>query len=125
MIDNENDPELNGKYLGTVTKDFIQVCDILKEAAYQLKARKISEFPIFPISKVDLPIGQLLLPKEQKNTAWNYNFSFLDEFIQRGLVDKDKEEEFKQFYKDPEEFCCLFVVDEEFTKFMYIPYPND
>jgi hypothetical protein len=125
MIDNENDPELNGKYLGTVTKDFIQVCDVLKEAAYQLKARKISDYPIFPISKVNLPVGQLLLAKEQKNTAWNYNFSFLDEFVQRGLVDKENEENFKQNYKDPEEFCCLFVVDEEFTKFMYIPYPND
>ena len=63
MIDNENDPELNGKYLGTVTKDFIQVCDVLKEAAYQLKARKISDYPIFPISKVNLPVGQLLLAR--------------------------------------------------------------
>ncbi len=124
-MDNENDPELNGKYLGTITKDFIKVCDILKEAAYQLKARKISDFPIFPISKTELGIGQLLLPKEQKGTDWNYNFSFLDEFTQRGLVGKENEESFKANYKDPEEFCCLFVVDEVFTKFMYIPYPND
>ena len=63
---NENAPELNGKYLGTITKDFVKVCDTLKVAAYQLKARKISEFPIFPIAKKDIAIGQNLIPKGQK-----------------------------------------------------------
>jgi len=121
----QNDPELNGKYLGTITKDFVKVSDVLKEASYQLKARKISEFPIFPISKVDLPIGQSLISKDQKKTDWNYNFSFLDEFVQRGLVDAEKQDEFKAAFKNPEEFCCLFVVELDFMNFLYVPYPED
>lgn len=121
----ENSPELNGKYLGTITKDFVQVSEILKEASYQLKARKISDFPIFVMSQVDIEIGQLLLGKKQKNTEWNYYFSFLDEFTQRGLIDPEKEEEFKATYKDSDEFCCLFILDEEFTNFVYVPYPED
>ena len=28
-------------------------------------------------------------------------------------------------FKDPDEFCCLFVIDGEFTRFVYIPYPID
>ena len=32
-MDNFNDPELSGKYLGTITKDFVVVCDTLLEAA--------------------------------------------------------------------------------------------
>ena len=121
----QNDPELNGKYLGTITKDFVKVSDVLKEASYQLKARKISEFPIFPISKVDLPIGQSLISKDQKKTDWNYNFSILDEFVQRGLVDAEKQDEFKAAFKNPEEFCCLFVVELDFMNFLYVPYPED
>ena len=114
----QNDPELNGKYLGTITKDFVKVSDVLKEAAYQLKARKISEFPIFPIAKVDLPIGQALLSKEQKKTDWNYNFSFLDEFVQRGFVDADKEGEFKNSFKNPEDFCCLLPHERYVTFYL-------
>ncbi len=121
----ENSAELNGKYLGTISQDFVIVSETLKEAAYQLKARKISEFPIFPISKNQLPVGQLLLGKTEVATEWNYNFSFLEEFQQRMLVTEDKLEEFKKNYKDPEEFCCLFVVDDEFTNFVFIPYPED
>ncbi|MGW8122780.1 hypothetical protein ACV07N_08970 [Roseivirga echinicomitans] len=119
----QNDPELNGKYLGTITKDFVLVADTLKEAAYQVKKRGFSEFPIFPISKTEISIGNLLIGKHEMNTDWNYSITYLDEFVQRKLV--EDEAAFKKAYKDPDEFCCLFVVDEKFTNFLFIPYPED
>ena len=121
----QNDPELDGKYLGTITKDFIEVAETLKEAAYQIRKRGFSDYPIFAIAKGDIPIGQLLIGKEEMNTAWNYNASYLDEFVQRNLVDPEKQDAFKETYKNPDEFCCLFVVDLDFTKFTFIPYPED
>ena len=120
-----NDPELSGKYLGTITKDFVKVSNTLKEASYQLRKRQISDYPIFPVCKIDQPIGQLLMSKMQAKGDWNVYFSMLEEFQQRKLIDDDKEEGFKQTFKDPEEFCCLFVVDAHFTNFVYIPYPDD
>jgi hypothetical protein len=119
-----NDPELNGKYLGTISQDFVKVADTLKEASYQIRKAGF-EFPIFPISKEELPIGQLLIPKNAMQLTWHYNASFLNEFVQRELVAADREEEFKNNYKDPDEFCCLFVVDQAFASFVYIPFPED
>lgn len=120
-----NDPELNGKYLGTITKDFVVVSETLKEASYQIRKRGFSDYPIFPICKEELPVGQLLIGKMELATHWNYYTTYIDEFIQRKLIDKDKVEDFKQAYKNPDEFCCLFVVDQDFTKFIFIPYPED
>ncbi|MBS9522816.1 hypothetical protein KIH41_13640 [Litoribacter ruber] len=125
MIPDSNDPELNGKYLGTITKDFVKISDTLKEASYQVRSRKFSEYPIFPISKTEQPIGQLFLGREEKKLDWNYYITYLDEFIQRKLIPEDNLQEFYQSYKDPDEFCCLFVVDQEFTSFVYIPYPEE
>ncbi|WP_143960333.1 hypothetical protein [Litoribacter populi] len=125
MIPDSNDPELNGKYLGTITKDFVKISDILKEASYQVRSRKFSKYPIFPISKTDQPIGQLFLGKDEKDLDWNYYITYLDEFIQRKLISEENLEEFYQSYKDPDEFCCLFVVDQDFTSFVYIPYPEE
>lgn len=119
----QNDPELNGKYLGTITKDFVTVSDTLKEAAYQVKKQGFSDYPIFPISQTELPIGQLLIGRSELATAWNYNISYLDEFVQMKVV--EHEQEFKAAYKNPDEFCCLFVLDDEFTNFIFIPYPED
>ena len=120
-----NDPELNGKYLGSISEDFVVVAETLKEASYQIRKRDFSDFPIFVVSKIDLPIGQLLIGKTDLATHWNYNASFLDEFVQREIVAEDMVEGFKKNYKDPDEFCCLFVVDDNFTNFVYIPYPED
>lgn len=120
-----NDPELSGKYLGQISEDFVVVADTLKEASYQIRKRKFSEYPIFPISRFEIPIGQLLIGKEELAVNWNYNASYLDEFVQRELVSEDHVEEFKRNYKDPDEFCCLFVVDDNFTNFVFIPFPED
>lgn len=119
-----NDPELSGKYLGTISSDFARVSDTLKEASYQIRKSGF-ECPIFPISAEDQPIGQVLIQNSDVGTKWNYYASFLDEFVQRELVAKEKEEDFRNTYKDPDEFCCLFVIDKDFTRFVFIPYPED
>ena len=119
-----NDPELSGKYLGTISEDFVKVADALKEASYQIRKAGFA-YPIFPISKDAIPVGRLLIGKNEQQLEWNYYASFLDEFKQRDLVAKDREEAFTKTYKDPDEFCCLFVVDQAFTSFVFIPFPED
>jgi hypothetical protein len=124
MINDSNDPELNGKYLGTISQDFVKISDTLKEASYQIRKAGFA-YPTFPISKDAIPVGQLLIAKNEQQVEWNYYASFLDEFRQRELVAKDREDAFTETYKDPDEFCCLFVVDNAFTSFVFIPYPED
>ncbi len=119
----QNDPELSPKMMGAISQDFLKVSDLLKESSYQIRKRGFSDFPIFPISKQESPVGQILYPKDALDTDWNYNVTYLDEFIQRKII--EKEDDFKQTYKNPDEFCCLFVIDNDFTNFVYIPYPID
>jgi hypothetical protein len=123
-MDYANDPELSGKYLGTITKDFAIVADTLKEASYQIRRNDI-KYPIFIFSRVPVPFGSLLLSPEEAATEWYVLVSYLDIFMQQGLVAEDSETAFQAAYKDPDEFCCLFVVDGEFTKFVFVPYPED
>jgi hypothetical protein len=120
-----NDPVLSGKDLGSITSDFVKVADLLKEGSYQIRKHGFSKYPIFPISKEQIPIGNLLYRAGELENVWNYHVTYLDEFIQRKIVDEEKLDLFYESYKDPDEFCCLFVVDKAFTRFVYIPYPED
>ena len=120
-----NDPELSGKYLGTISEDFVKVADNLKEASYQIRKRRFSDYPIFPVSHEQQPVGQLLIDTQSFGTNWNYYASFLDEFLQRDLIGAERKDAFIKAYKDPDEFCCLFVIDKDFTSFVFIPYPED
>jgi hypothetical protein len=120
-----NSPELDGKYLGQISTDFALVADLIKEAAYQIRKRGFSPYPIFAVSRQDLPLGTLLLGRYEQDNEWNYYASFLDEFVQRNIVGESAVELFRENYKDADEFACLFVVDGEFTRFIFIPYPED
>jgi hypothetical protein len=121
-----NSPDLNGKYLGLISSDFIKVSEALKEAAYQIKKRGFSDFPIFVSSQRPIDIGQKLIGIHELNeNKWNYHASLLEEFLQRKLISEENQELFIQNYKDIEEFACLFVVDGQFTNFVFIPYPEE
>lgn len=124
-MDLSNDPELNGKYLGTVSQDFVKISDQIREASYQIRKRGFSDYPIFIISKSRISLGQLLFDKDEVDTQWNYYVTYVDEFVQRKIIEADRLNLFMETYKDPDEFCCLFVVDDNFTNFVFIPYPED
>lgn len=119
----QNDPELNPKLLGAISSDFVKVAEYIKEASYQIRKRGFSEFPIFPISDTQIPIGSPLYEQSVMDNQYHYYASYMEEFLERKLI--EKEADFKSIYKPADEFCCLFVVKEEFTNFLFIPYPVD
>jgi len=115
----------NEKYLGTISADFVRVADKLKEASYLIRKHGDYAYPIFPISNVPLSVGALLIEKGETNNQWHYYAAYLDVLIQCGLLAEDKAAAFQNAYKDPDEFCCLLVIDNDFTNFVYIPYPEE
>lgn len=125
LMDDANSPEANQKLLGKVSEDFIKVADNLKEAAYQIKKRGFSEYPVFVLTRLRVEIGATLFMPQDMGTAYEYKASFLEEFVQRSLIADGSVELFKENYRDNEEFACLFVMDGDFAGFVYVPYPED
>jgi len=121
-----NSPDLNGKYLGIISTDFALVAEFIKEASYQIRTRGFSKYPSFAVSRTIVPVGSKLIGiNEMNGNTWNYNATVAEEFIQRGIISSENIEVFETSYKDPDEFCCLFVFDNDFASFVYIPYPED
>jgi hypothetical protein len=112
--------------LGLISSDFIKVADALKEASYQIKKRGFSDFPIFVTSQRPIEIGQKLIGVgELHENKWNYHASMMEEFVQRKLIAEENMELFVQNFRDIEEYACLFVVDGQFTNFVFIPFPEE
>jgi hypothetical protein len=98
----------------------------LKEASYQIRTRGFSKYPIFAASQNPVPIGSKLIGIHEMNgNQWHYHASMMEEFVQREIIAEENVEVFKTSYKDPDEFCCLFVLDNDFVNFIYIPFPED
>lgn len=125
LMDDANSPEVNKQLLGIVSQDFVKVSDQLKEASYQIRKRGFSIHPIFVAVQKEIELGVLLIGKTELENEWSYRASMLDEFIQRNLVGLESIELFKENYKNPDEYCCLFVIQGDFAGFIFIPYPED
>ncbi|GAB3509574.1 hypothetical protein GCM10027341_46840 [Spirosoma knui] len=125
ILDDANSPEINKQLMGEISSDFVKVADQLKEASYQIRKRGFSEYPVFVASRREVPVGQLLIAPQELENQWTYKASFLDEFIQRALIGQESIELWKENYKKPDEYSCLFVVHGDFAGFVYVPYPED
>ncbi|OIN56950.1 hypothetical protein [Arsenicibacter rosenii] len=125
LLDDANSPDLNKRLMGEVSADFVLVADHLKEASYQIRKRGFSDFPIFTASRRDVELGQLLFRSGDLGNDWNYKATLIDEFVQRKLIGAESIDLFKENYKNPDEYACLFVVQGEFAGFIYVPYPED
>ncbi len=125
LMDDANSPELDSKIMGFIANDFVKVSDHLKEASYQIRKRGFSENPIFIVTRTLVEVGQMLFTRLDFETQFDYKASFLDEFVQRNLIGEESIELFKENYKNPDEYCCLFVIEGGFAGFVFIPFPED
>ncbi|MBK9256091.1 MAG: hypothetical protein IPM42_11425 [Saprospiraceae bacterium] len=95
---------------------------ILGQAADIIINENVSKYPIFVIHQQEVEMGIALVEGvERSGTRWSVNASTLEEFVTKGIVFEDKLNEFRETYKDPENFLCLFVLSELGAQFIFLP----
>lgn len=108
--------------LKSLERDLSLYSDSIKEVATEIMVEGLSAYPIFVAHQHKVSIGELILDKDELNTEWSIQASTLEEFIENGIIHKDKKERFIKHFKKPEDFMCLFVVVPEGANFVFYPY---
>lgn len=108
--------------LKSLETDLVLYADSLKEVADDIIAEGLSKYPIFVAHQHEVSIGEIVIDKNEMATEWNIHASTLEEFLEVGIVKSDKEDFFKQNYKDPQKFMCIFAVVPEGANFVFYPY---
>lgn len=98
--------------------------DIL-ETSRDLIEAKFTEFPMYLVHKDNnIEIGQILLDRVELETNFYISVSTLEEFLDNGFVDPDKQKEFKKAYGDPlKQMCVLWIVGDQ-AHFVFFPFGN-
>ena len=111
--------------LVSLEKDLTFYAESIKEVAVEIMVEGISLNPIFIAHQHEVNIGEIILNKADLNTDWTIQASTLEEFIQKGIINPDKKEQFLKTYKKPENYMCVFVVVPQGANFVYYPYPKE
>ena len=120
LLGNPNEKK-NESPLKSLETELILYSDSIKEVAEDIIA-DLSKYPIFIAHQHEAKIGELIIDKEELATEWNIHASTLEEFIERGVINSEKQEFFKQNYKDPNLYICVFVMVPEGANFVFYPF---
>lgn len=80
----------------------------------------VSLYPIFVAHQQEVAIGIPIIESEKVGSTWNIHASTLEEFVAKNIVFTDKIDEFKESFKNPELFVCVFVLSELGAKFVFM-----
>ncbi len=95
---------------------------MLRQASRTIIDQDVSLYPIFIFHMDDLTLGIELANAENVNGKWSVNASTLEEFVAKRLIEDARIDSFKDTFKDPEEFFCLFVVaEDQSAQFIFVP----
>lgn len=108
--------------LVSLEKDLELYSDSIKEVAIDIMMEGISTHPIFIAHQHIVSIGELILNRDDLNTNWSIQASTLEEFVEKGIINREKKPLFLKSYKKPEDFMCVFVIVPEGANFIYYPY---
>lgn len=112
--------------LMNLREDFGLCRDYLRQVAIEVLDQGISNYPIFIASTQPVGLGRTIIDRDELDITWSFAASHLEDFVHRGLIDRSKVDDFRNTYKDPRRFACVFtILSETDINFVFIPYGEE
>ena len=92
---------------------------MLSQAVDTILDEDVSKYPIVVAAKEAIQIGIPLI--EQAAPAVNLHASTLEEFATKKLVEPARIDRFREVYKDPTQYLCVFLIAPPDATFVFIP----
>lgn len=93
----------------------------LVQATRAIMKEGVTKYPIFVAVLDHFNAGVPIINGLDFKKTWNINASSLEEFYSKKIMDKDAVEIFRKVYKDPKKYFCIFLVESDDAKMIYIP----
>ena len=94
---------------------------VMGKAADAILDQDVSSYPIFIIHQHIVDIGIPIVEREDQGPLWSINASTLEELATKKVIEPGKIDNFKQVYKSPQDFLCLFVLSDLGANFIFLP----
>jgi hypothetical protein len=117
--------EVLKKLLDTLKDDLDFYNDLLKELAVDIMAEGFSKFPVFVAHQHEVKLGEMVLDHKEYARDYSINATTIEELLEKKLIAADKENDFKQTYKDPRKFMCILFVRPDGANFIFMPYKKN
>lgn len=98
---------------------------LMAQVADTVLDNDVSKYPLFVIHRDQLDLGVLLVDHEEGESKWSIQSSTLEVLAAKKVIGMDKVDHFRQVFKDPQDFLCLFVLGDMGPSFVFLPREED
>lgn len=102
-------------------EDVKQYSTILNQAVEAILDQDVSSYPIFVFAQQSIEIGLLLVEQDANKHKWNIHVSTLEELVTKKIIETNRVDNFRNIYKNPKEYLCLFVLSKIGATFVFLP----
>lgn len=114
--------ETETQALLSLQQDFRVIGSKLSQLAVAVVEMEVSQYPLFIATDTPISLG---LPVDSfVQTIYRYRISHLEELVGKGLVSRAQIPAFREQYPDPRQQACVFLVREEVSRFVFVPYSS-
>ena len=111
--------------LESLQNDIAQVGEHLKSIAEKVIDEGISEYPLFIASQEIIYLGKPIFDRDSVQLNWFFSASIIEDFVRKGIINRDRFHHFTKTYGDPRKKACIFVVAHNEGQFVFVPYESD
>ncbi|MEL7121062.1 MAG: hypothetical protein AAFO07_16535 [Bacteroidota bacterium] len=124
-MEQNNGTELRAKQeaLYIEIKAFLQRhIPVMRKASDTILDQEVSSYPIFVIHQAEnVELGVPLVARDPAQLKeWSINASTLEEMAAKKVVDMARVDRFRQIFKDPKNYYCLFILSENGANFLFL-----
>lgn len=98
--------------------------DMLKEVTADILEEGFSKYPVYIAHQEPVKLGELIIDASEFQRSFNISAATLEQLMEKNVVAKGREEDFKQAFKDPRKFICVLLVTEQGASFVFVPFKN-
>ncbi|MFN4082660.1 MAG: hypothetical protein ACK4K9_03415 [Bacteroidia bacterium] len=117
----QND-EVFKKLIDVLHDDLAFYADMIKEVSKDMIEGGYTNYPVFVAHQHQVNLGEQILSSNETARDFNINATTLEELIEKKLVLPERENEFKQNYKNPKQFMCVLLITVAGAHFIFAPY---
>jgi hypothetical protein len=108
--------------LDSLKKDIEFYNDAIEEVALDILQNQLSEYPIFIAHQHKVELGENIIDKDELQTNWSINATILEELQERNILSPDRIQSFKDVFKNPRKYICVFLITKQTANFIFLPY---
>ncbi|MBK6946882.1 MAG: hypothetical protein IPH16_01320 [Haliscomenobacter sp.] len=109
-----------GKYQ-QIKEAILPFIPMIGKAADTIIDENVSNYPIFVVSQLDIDLGIPLVKRTEEGSLWSVHASTLEEMSAKRVIQEEKVTRFRDVYKDPRDYVCLFVLSDLGAIFIFLP----